>query len=177
MSAPRRPAPDAPGGCPDWAALAAARDQRPGDPPGWEAALAHLDDCARCRREAPAADPMLVFRRLPAFPAGNDEVEAMRLRVAALRSASAVAPPRRRWRPVGQGLAAAAMLAVALLSGSQAPGPVARTAPPPALAAEIAAQPLIEELDQPFDSVVQWNADDLSVVVVVDERFAAGAGG
>ena len=169
--------------CPDWPALAAARDERAGDPPGWEAALSHLEGCASCRRTAPAADPMLVFRRLPPLAVSGDEVESMRLRVAALRGASEVSHPRRRWRSlVGHGWAAAAVLVVALLGGAHsAPrgGEATRAplAPPHSLAAELAAQPLLEELDRPFDNVVQWNGDDLSVVLVLDARFASSAGG
>jgi hypothetical protein len=37
--------------------------------------------------------------------------------------------------------------------------------------AALAAEPVLDELDQPFDHVVQWNGDDLSVVLVVDERL------
>jgi hypothetical protein len=44
-------------------------------------------------------------------------------------------------------------------------------ASPPALQAAIAAEPVLDELDRPFDHVVQWNGDDLSVVLVVDGRL------
>jgi hypothetical protein len=167
-------------GCPDWRSLAAARDERAGDPPGWDAAMAHLDSCAACRRAAPAADPMLVFRRLPPLAVQPDEVEAMRLRVATLRAAAEVAPPRRRWRSyASHGRAAAAVIALALFGGAHTAPPDggAVPGPPDSLAAELAAQPLLEELDRPFDNVVQWNGDDLSVVLVLDERFASSAGG
>ena len=170
-------------GCPDWTALAATRDEARADPAGWDAALAHLDGCGHCRRTAVAADPLLLFRRLPPLVVAGDEIEAMRLRVAALRGASEVTRPRRRWRSlVGHGWAAAAILVMALLGGApSAPpnGDAARAAAPPphSLAAELAAQPLFEELDRPFDNVVQWDGDDLSVVLVLDERFASSAGG
>ena len=172
--------------CPDWRRLAAARDAAPGEPDGWLEALAHLEECPSCRRAAVEADPTLAFRRLSPLTLAGDEVEAMRRRVAALRGASAVAGPaphRRLPRRVWQPVAAAAALAVALLAGGHAPGGVSAPAPgvtarrapaaafPPELGAELAAQPLLEELDQPYDHVVQWNAEDVSVVLVVDERL------
>jgi hypothetical protein len=122
-----------------------------------------------------------MFRRLPARAAGADDVEDMLLRVSALRGAGSVARPdvsrllpRRfvSWQPV------AAALAAAVLAGGHAPplAPEPDLAPrfgaaQRALAAEISAQPLLEQLDQPYEHVVQWNADDLSVVLVVDERL------
>jgi hypothetical protein len=186
----REPVTGAAKGCPDWRALARERAARPGDPAGWDAALAHLDDCARCRRDAPAADPLLVFRRLPPVQVDGGEVEAMRLRVAALVRASEVGKPQgrlpaalgsRRLQRAGQGAAAAAVLALALFTAPHAPttdalASVAAVAPP-RLADELAAQPLLEEMDQPYDNVVQWDAADLSVVLVLDQRFAASAGG
>jgi hypothetical protein len=190
-----------PGGCPDWPALAAARDASPADPPGWEHALAHLDGCARCRRAAVTADPLLAFRRLPPLPVAGDEVEAMRLRVSALVGASGLAAasrgglaeprgrlaswlarrvPARSWRRLGRhGWAAAAAVVIALFAGAHGSprGAAAPAAFDPSLAAELAAQPLLEELDRPFDNVVQWDDEELSVVLVVDPRFATGAGG
>jgi len=174
--------------CPDWKALAAARDAAPGDPPGWPEALAHLDECAPCRRAAVIADPTLAFRALPGPTLDVEaEVEAMRVRVAALRGMSAVTAPRRRhahWRVA----AAAAVVALAALAGGNAPrlgtphaaaviahaaapSPIAPAAAPAALAAELAAEPLLEGMDKPFEHVVQWNGDDLSVILVVDQRL------
>jgi hypothetical protein len=59
----------------------------------WQQALSHLDTgCPHCWREALAVDPTLIFRRLPApelTPAQEaEEVEAARLAVAAMRTAS-----------------------------------------------------------------------------------------
>jgi hypothetical protein len=59
----------------------------------WQQALSHLDSgCPECWREALAVDPTLIFRRLPApelTPAQEaEEVEAARLAVAAMRTAS-----------------------------------------------------------------------------------------
>jgi hypothetical protein len=186
-------------GCLDfqsWRRLAAARDASPGDPPGWEQALRHLDDCSACRTAAVAADPLLAFRRLPPPALAADEAESMQLRVAALCGASRVAaaptsrslaypwfasswlaPPRRLAAalPLRQ-LAAAAVVAAALLAGGNAPqravpAPAPTHASAPAIDAVLAAEPVLDELDRPFDHVVQWNGDDLSVVLVVDGRL------
>ena len=52
--------------CPDWQRLTALRERDPdAEPPGWREALAHLDGCPACAAAALAADPLLVFRRLP----------------------------------------------------------------------------------------------------------------
>jgi hypothetical protein len=81
--------------CPDWTALTAHRRERSGiEPEGWREALTHLDGgCQVCREAALQADPVLVFRRLPA-PAATmtearerAEVEAVRQAVAAMRTA------------------------------------------------------------------------------------------
>jgi len=89
--------------CPDWTRLTAHRaDPRLPEPAGWERAIAHLDGCRDCRRNALAADPSLVFRRLAvADGAVAGDVEAMREAVAAMRRASRLLPPpagRRRPR-------------------------------------------------------------------------------
>lgn len=93
--------------CPDWAALAlVCRETGPGlgdrnrdaaaaaaAAARWDAALHHLDGgCQDCRRQALAADPTLVFRRLPRIEldaaAEAAEVAAARQAVAAMRNAS-----------------------------------------------------------------------------------------
>jgi hypothetical protein len=97
--------------CPDWRRLDPAARDASGAPHGsagsgaaadaldavhavhWQQALSHLDSgCPHCWREALAVDPTLVFRRLPApelSPAQEaEEVEAARLAVAAMRTAS-----------------------------------------------------------------------------------------
>ncbi len=187
--------------CPDWRQLAAARDASPDEPAGWDEALRHLDDCPACRRAAVEADPLLAFRRLPAPTFAADEVESMRLRVAALRGAARVAPPgaapapglrgaasrllTRPLRPLRplralplRELAAAVLVLAAVLAGgngarhqSSASKAVAVVPAGAPLDAALASEPVLDELDQPFDHVVQWNGDDLSVVLVVDERL------
>jgi len=90
--------------CPDWSALATWRASRDGqEPAGWQDAVSHLDTCGRCRGEALAADPTLLFRRLPALGvdaldrgAEDDEVAAMQQAVAAMRTASRLEREPRR---------------------------------------------------------------------------------
>jgi hypothetical protein len=82
--------------CPDWRRLDPADRDAPNAPHAaarWREALRHLDSgCPRCRQEALAADPTLIFRRLPApeLDAAQEaeEVAAARLAVAAMRTAS-----------------------------------------------------------------------------------------
>jgi hypothetical protein len=85
--------------CPDWTALTAHRHDRNhregSEPAGWGEALTHLDGCTLCRRQALAADPTLVFRRLAAVPAAamtpaeeRSEADSVRAAVAAMRAAS-----------------------------------------------------------------------------------------
>jgi hypothetical protein len=67
----------------------------------WQQALSHLDSgCPHCWREALAVDPTLIFRRLPVpelSPAQEaEEVEAARLAVAAMRTASRLEARGRR---------------------------------------------------------------------------------
>jgi hypothetical protein len=129
--------------CPAWDRLVAHRYEGPRaheaqEPPGWREALDHLDSCSRCREEALAADPSLVFRSLsrestgPRIDAG--EIEALRTGVHALRRAHRVEEPSRtEWshrsrsgrtrsiltavsRGAASRIAAAVILAAALLS-------------------------------------------------------------
>ena len=74
----------------DWRALVAQRDESGEDPAGWDEAMARVDACGDCRRQALMADPSLVFRRLPRVETGPADVESMRQAVASLRRASRV---------------------------------------------------------------------------------------
>jgi hypothetical protein len=134
--------------CPDWTSLAAHRHQREGsEPAGWTEALAHLDGgCGLCRRQALAADPTLVFRRLAAVPAvtmsdaeERSEADAVRAAVAAMRAASRLdsleARPRTSslWKGVGRGwstgaLAAALALMALVFPSGYSPSKPAQTA-------------------------------------------------
>ena len=103
--------------CPDWNI---ARDRRDEEPELWTQALAHYDDCDRCRDAALAAEPTLLFRQLPAPKVDADEIESMKQAVAAMRrsaryeSRRATARPTRAWGSTvrSRSLRAAAVAAV-----------------------------------------------------------------
>lgn len=175
--------------CPDWSEL--ARDRRcddaatPNEPSAWRAAVEHLDVCDECRDDALAADPALLFRRLPTMEADAATIEEMRSGVAALRRAqrltgtveTAAAPER------GHGLhrwwgraAAAAILAAGLLGFRPDVRDVSRMpsetrsveAPVPLAQLEASAVSTMDEIDRPNASVYHFDEDDLGVIVVVD---------
>lgn len=118
---------------PDWEGLVARRDAGGREPAGWADAVAHMESCEPCRRAALAADPTLVFRRLPAAATDAADADAMRRAVASLRRASRVAaadgaapsapthrslPERLRRVPAALRNLAAAVLLVAAGSGA-----------------------------------------------------------
>lgn len=163
--------------CPDWRALSARRDAHAGDAPGWHAALEHFDGCPDCQRDAVAADPTLLFRRLPALEPGPGEVEAMKRAVAGMRRGERT----RRRRPFQAGalrrplLRAAALAAVllgsVLLRGAGSPPPRSAEAVPAAgssaAALDLRWMPLVEPIDPAYGSIIQVDDDDLSLVVVL----------
>jgi hypothetical protein len=167
--------------CPDWTLLTARRERGGADPAGWTEAMQHFDSCLLCRREALAADPLLVFRRLPAADldaaAERSEVEAVCQAVTAMRTARRLEARQsfagwRRW-------AAAAVLALAALSMGRDKAPrleVERAAPAagglarPVLARSAAA-PTIDVLNRPDAHVYHINDGGLSVTMVVDESL------
>ncbi len=175
--------------CPDWQGLAALRGELAKRPESaastasadWAAAVEHLDGCQRCRREALAADPLLVFRRLPALQLGEaaerSEVESMRQAVAALRTGRRLESRRRfagwrRW-------ASAAALVVAALAVSRDPSPVVSAPLPAPLAlpqdavgARLEGTPeMLEGLNRPDARVYQMKGKDMAVVMIVDKSF------
>lgn len=168
---------------PNWALLVAERDAG-AEPAGWEAALAHMEGCDGCRRRALAADPSLVFRRLPTVATGADDVDSMRRAVAALRQASraigtesAAPAPRADAGEQARRFAAALVLAAAGLgvwfAAGQGEEPAAASSPAhlatPAVAAGL---PVFEDLRRPHEpDVYQVGGDDLTVVMVVDETL------
>ena len=83
--------------CPDWPSLVRRRDRVP---EVWDAALEHFDGCSRCRDAALAAEPTLLFRRLPAPAPRGDEIATMKEAVAALRRNSQ--PRRAPWGAGGK---------------------------------------------------------------------------
>lgn len=160
--------------CPDWRALADRRETDPDEAPEWQQALSHLDDCPACQDAASAVEPTLLFRRLPTFESGNDEVEAMKRAVASMRRGQTIErqhkPPTRSW------LRAAALAAVLLgslmLRGAGSPPsstePAVIAAPAAAASAiDLRRLPLIEAVDPTYGSIIQVVDDDISLVLVV----------
>lgn len=84
--------------CPDWPSLI---DRREHDTEGellWGRALEHFDGCEACRETAYAAEPTLIFRRLPTVTPPQSEIDAMKQAVAALRRAQPIVEPARQRR-------------------------------------------------------------------------------
>jgi hypothetical protein len=175
--------------CPDWNVLAAHRRDRHGaEPEGWGEALAHLDGCQLCRRQALAADPTLVFRRLAAVPAvmtddqERAEADAVRQAVAAMRAASRLdsLEPRQRgsagWRRWPM---AAALVLVALSAPSNHSSPGRRVAAAalegfpsmPETRQVDLGSPVVEGVNLPGARVYHMSGEGLSVVMVVDESI------
>lgn len=179
--------------CPDWRALVAARDAEPAaDLPAWAAARRHAAQCSLCRGEALAADPLLLFSRLPKpAPAAADEIADMQAAVASLVRASRVAQSDPVTRGRNGAVAAspgtrtvtrfaAALGVCSLLALSGAP----RTHPPGlgTLAAagsllagaeavvdeERAMQSVVEELDRPGARIYELPQAGMAVVMIVD---------
>lgn len=175
--------------CPDWRNLTARRDA---DPQAWQRAVTHLDECSRCRREALAAEPTLVFRRLPTLEVGAEEIADMQRAVATMRRTRSLERPRRRMATpqVSTWLRAAALAAVmlgaALLRGTgpatiarvdhvaSQPGVVAAGPVEPAGAVDTALAaldpahlPLVEDVDPSYGSLIQVVDDDIAIVMVV----------
>jgi hypothetical protein len=183
--------------CPDWRDLVAARDAAPGiDPPGWAAARSHAAQCERCRTQALAADPLLLFARLPERAVSAVEIADMQASVAALVRASRVAQhpatplmpsalssspaDARGERSLGNaapGLLSATRVAAALgicslLALSGVPRSPSRA---PGSLAESASVPgasapgsAVEELDRPGARIYELPQSDMSVVMIVD---------
>jgi hypothetical protein len=167
----------------EWRALTAHRREASlEEPAGWEAAVEHLDGgCKACRQTALDADPTLVFRRLPAVEAGDADIAAMIHAVSVLRTASRIAPERRRGTGWQRWASAAALLLAALSSGSS---PALRDTLVPsisritevprsaaALPARMQMMPALEGLDRSEARIYQMEQDDFSVVMVVDPKF------
>lgn len=174
--------------CPDWSRLAVERRAAAGaaeaqEPDSWREAVEHLDGCGGCRSEALAAEPLLLFRRLPAVEADAATVDDIRAGVAALRRAHRVAGAadsertgdRRReslrwWGRV----AAAILLATGLLGLRQdAPDAARAVASGPPASESVAALGggtvfAVDDIEHPTASVYHFDDEDLGVVMVVD---------
>ncbi|HEX3128634.1 MAG TPA: hypothetical protein VH394_14980 [Thermoanaerobaculia bacterium] len=159
--------------CPDWNALTAHRDERDGsEPAGWGEALTHLDGgCKLCRRQALAADPTLVFRRLAAVPAVSmtpaqerAEADAVRAAVAAMRAASRLdsLEARPRTSSVWKGWSTAALAACLALAAVVVPSKPAKVAPGAGTAAIFREGRLevVEPLDEPVAAMQQVDLEE-----------------
>lgn len=172
----------------DWRSLLAHRfDDNLEVPVGWPAAEVHLADCAECRRDALAIDPTLAFRGAAAWTSAPGESAAIVQAVHTLRRASdlesTTAGARRepivRARSRDRGPAAAAALfalVLALRPATTSHNEVSRVNFDPVPTAQLLpaarpAAPAIEGVDRPDARVYEWGADDLSVVMVVDESL------
>lgn len=165
--------------CPSWKELT-TRDE-PRETTAWSEALEHFDsNCSDCRRSALAADPTLVFRRLPSLEMSAareaSEVDAMVKAVAAMRTASRVEAFERRSRAGGwKRWAAAAVLVGASLS-IPADKRVEPTEPafrgaalmPSVIATEL---PTLEQVNLPDARVYHMNGKGVAVVMVYDKSF------
>ena len=178
--------------CPDWQTLCDRRQAGPGDGPGWQAAVRHLDGCERCQRTALAADPTLLFRRLPALTASDDEKEAMKRAVANRRRsetferrASRRRLPARRRLLLRAAALAAVLLGSILMRGAQPPLP-AESAPQAtespavgaaaALAQELEWLPLVETVDPSYGPFIQLVDDEILAVGVLPSNVGGEQG-
>jgi len=181
--------------CYDWSALLAHRFDADAAPLAeWPAAKIHLGGCDDCRKAASAVDPTLAFHDAAQWIPEQPEIEAMRQAVATLRRSGQLSAEVAAARQGGRTLApqrfgsrrrivSAALFALALallpgrtavngvngVDGMIAANSVDRIEP----RFEISATPAsaIEGLDRPQARVYEWGADDLSVVMVVDESL------
>jgi hypothetical protein len=168
--------------CPEWSRLAALRDA---EPEGWAAAVEHFDGCPSCRPEALKADPLLVFRRLPAAEltpaAERSEVESVRQAVAAMRTASRL-ESRRRFAGWHRWAAAAVLVLASLAVGRDLPSApetpatrAARIVTPaavPTLVPSLDQDSALEDLNRPGARVYHMSSgDDFSAYMIIDEKL------
>ncbi len=175
--------------CPDWRALVAARDAAPAaDLPAWDEARRHASTCGSCREAAFAADPLLLFSRLPERRVTPGEIDDMQSAVAALVRSSRIAQSA-RVEPSGKdrvsarlplSRVAAALGICSLLALSGAPrrhpsgfaeleGAGSAVAKQRMTAAEVQAfGSVVEELDRPGARIYELPQADMAVVMIVD---------
>lgn len=178
--------------CPDWRALAAARGSDSAvDLPAWVEARRHAAECPHCRSAAFAAEPLLLFDRLPERTVTPDEIADMQAAVGALVRASRIGrggqgvarpvPAASGRRSLSRLVAALGVCSLLALSG--APRPHSRGfAELAELAAEGSAlqgleavfegaspvQSAVEELDRPGVRIYELPQADMAVVMIVD---------
>lgn len=175
--------------CPDWSRLAGdhrtAEAAAAEEPVAWREALEHLDGCTDCRDDALAADPVLLFRNLPAIDVDAADVDDMRTGVAALRRAQRVAAsveglrehhgPSRWWGRA----AAAAVLAIGLLAVRPAAEDPSRAAaepwnadsPVPVALLEASTVSSMDDIHRPTASEYYFDDGEVGVLLVVDAGF------
>ena len=177
--------------CPDWRALVAAHEAEPeADEPDWAAARHHAAECSRCRAEALAADPLLLFARLPERNVEPREIVDMQGAVAALVRASRVtqgghlasplAPRATSFRLFSASRIAAALGVCSLLALSGAPRPQPAGVGVLAAAGNLLVgteggsedalpmHSLVEELGRPGARIYDLQQADMAVVMIVD---------
>lgn len=177
--------------CPDWRALVAARDAEPAaDPLTWSQARRHAAECSRCRGEALAADPLLLFARLPERTVAPQEITAMQAGVASLIRAGRVVEVRlpegsdarslreRAFRRIAAVLGVCSLLALsgAPRTRSAGPGDFAGVGGIDGLGVALEAQvegapPLpsvVEELYRPGARIYELPQAGMAVVMIVD---------
>lgn len=170
--------------CPDWSRLAALQDE---EPETWASALEHLDACEACFDEALAAEPTLLFRRLPAPRMSSEDIAAIKGAVTTMRRTEPLNRPTvpkavRHWRAMAT---AAAILMAVVLSGGGITGPAGvdtvasvdgtsasetvemPLAEPVDVAPVIEHMPLVEDIDPAYGSVVQVMDAEMSLVLVL----------
>lgn len=166
--------------CPDWRTLVAARAADSWiDPPAWTKACRHLAQCSCCRREALAADPLLVFEGLPERTVSPSEIASMQAAVASLVRASrvAVAAPS-GMRSVSRFAAALGVCSLLALSGAPRPHPaglgtlaaagILLAGSEAAVEDARAMQSVVEELDRPGARIYELPQAGMAVVMIVD---------
>ncbi|MEO1082684.1 MAG: hypothetical protein AAFY88_00420 [Acidobacteriota bacterium] len=182
----------------DWQRLVEEHDRAPErDDDAWIEALMAMDEDPVERELAEAADPLLMFRRLPEPSVTASDIDSMKAAVANMRQVSETlaesAPAPQRRRPERWILPLAAVLALAVAVALLAGHGVAVDAPQAAVTmasvssveaslssadfaldaaidgAALAASelPLVEDADPGSDVLMQIENDDMSLVVVL----------
>ena len=162
--------------CPDWRTLVAARDAGPAvELPAWAEARRHAAGCDRCRAAALAADPLLLFARLPERVVTPADIADMQSAVSSLVRASRVGSAGRGGHPLPESLRAGAagsgappprppvLAALASGSGLAGPGQLGTSAEDAAPLGSV-----VEELDRPGARIYELPQSDMAVVMIVD---------
>lgn len=162
--------------CPEWRSATAWRRGDGAAPPGWQASLDHLAGCTPCRQRLAELDPSLLLAAAaaPAPAVGEDEIRTL---AATVRSLIAAQRLEARSRPDRRALFAAVVL-VALLATPLGVRRFADRSAQPAAPDEVAVvlsepadEPPIEEVQPARARVYQFGAEDLPVVLIVDESL------